>query len=53
MSDHSDKTTHFGARDVREDEKAGLVHGVFSSVASKYDVMNDVMSGSTLWLPSM
>ncbi len=39
-----EKTTHFGARDVPEDDKAGLVHGVFSSVASKYDVMNDVMS---------
>lgn len=43
MSDQ-DKTTHFGFRDVREEEKAGLVHGVFSSVASKYDVMNDLMS---------
>ncbi len=40
----SDKTTHFGNREVAENEKAGLVHGVFSSVASKYDVMNDVMS---------
>ncbi len=39
-----DSTTHFGFRDVREDEKAGLVHGVFSNVASRYDVMNDVMS---------
>ena len=38
------KTTHFGNRDVAEDEKAGLVEGVFSSVASRYDVMNDVMS---------
>ena len=37
-------TTHFGNQEVREDEKAGLVHGVFSNVASKYDVMNDVMS---------
>lgn len=44
MSDTYDKTTHFGAREVREADKAGLVHGVFSSVASKYDVMNDVMS---------
>ncbi len=44
MTDQSDKTTHFGARTVREDEKAGLVHGVFTNVASKYDVMNDVMS---------
>lgn len=37
-------TTHFGFRDVAEGEKAGMVHGVFSSVASKYDVMNDFMS---------
>ena len=37
-------TTHFGNREVEEGEKAGLVHGVFSNVASKYDVMNDVMS---------
>ncbi|MCB5409587.1 bifunctional demethylmenaquinone methyltransferase/2-methoxy-6-polyprenyl-1,4-benzoquinol methylase UbiE [Pseudogemmobacter faecipullorum] len=43
MSDQS-KTTHFGFRDVPEAEKAGLVHDVFSSVASKYDVMNDLMS---------
>ena len=39
-----DRRTHFGNRDVAEDEKAGLVHGVFSSVASKYDIMNDAMS---------
>ncbi len=38
------RTTHFGNRTVAEDEKAGMVHGVFSSVASKYDVMNDAMS---------
>ena len=38
------KTTHFGFKDVAEDQKAGMVHGVFTSVASKYDVMNDVMS---------
>ena len=37
-------TTHFGNRTVREEEKAGLVEGVFSSVASKYDIMNDAMS---------
>ena len=40
----ADKTTHFGFQTVGEDEKAGMVHGVFTSVASKYDVMNDVMS---------
>ncbi len=40
----SEKTTHFGFQDVPEAEKAGMVHGVFSRVASKYDVMNDLMS---------
>ena len=38
------RTTHFGFQTVGEDEKAGMVHGVFSNVASRYDVMNDVMS---------
>ncbi|WP_270725029.1 bifunctional demethylmenaquinone methyltransferase/2-methoxy-6-polyprenyl-1,4-benzoquinol methylase UbiE [Shimia sp. Alg240-R146] len=37
-------TTHFGFETVPESEKAGKVQGVFGSVASKYDVMNDVMS---------
>lgn len=37
-------TTHFGFQDVPESEKAGRVQGVFNSVASKYDVMNDAMS---------
>lgn len=36
--------THFGYRDVPAAEKAKLVDGVFTSVASKYDVMNDLMS---------
>ena len=55
MSQQSDKTTHFGAQEVREAEKAGLVHGVFSSVASRYDVMNDVMSVGIhrLWKDAM
>ncbi len=55
MSDHSEKKTHFGARDVLEEEKAGLVHGVFTNVASKYDVMNDVMSGGVhrIWKDAM
>lgn len=39
-----DATTHFGFRTVAAEEKAGLVHGVFTNVASKYDIMNDVMS---------
>ncbi len=37
-------TTHFGFQTVPEAEKAKMVHGVFSRVASKYDVMNDLMS---------
>lgn len=36
--------THFGFKTVDESEKAGRVRGVFDSVASKYDVMNDLMS---------
>lgn len=36
--------THFGYRDVAEADKAGLVDGVFTSVAQRYDVMNDLMS---------
>ena len=40
----NDKTTHFGFRDVPVDEKKKLVGEVFSSVAAKYDVMNDLMS---------
>ena len=44
MSENSQKTTHFGFSEVPEGEKAGRVQGVFNSVASKYDIMNDVMS---------
>ncbi|MBL9052729.1 MAG: bifunctional demethylmenaquinone methyltransferase/2-methoxy-6-polyprenyl-1,4-benzoquinol methylase UbiE [Tabrizicola sp.] len=44
MTEAADKTTHFGFQDVPEAEKAGMVHGVFSRVASRYDVMNDLMS---------
>ena len=40
----SKKTTHFGFQTVAEDAKQGKVAEVFSSVASKYDVMNDLMS---------
>ena len=36
--------THFGFKSVDEQEKAMHVRGVFDSVASKYDVMNDLMS---------
>ena len=43
--------THFGFETVDEREKARRVRGVFDSVASKYDVMNDLMSGGLhrLW----
>lgn len=47
----ADTTASFGFRDVPEAEKEGLVREVFSSVASKYDLMNDLMSGGIhrLW----
>ncbi|MBL8311477.1 MAG: class I SAM-dependent methyltransferase [Burkholderiales bacterium] len=46
-----DGTTHFGYRTVGEQEKQKLVRGVFDSVANKYDIMNDAMSGGLhrLW----
>jgi demethylmenaquinone methyltransferase/2-methoxy-6-polyprenyl-1,4-benzoquinol methylase len=59
MSDDTDRTdagtTHFGFQTVDETEKAGMVHGVFTNVASRYDVMNDVMSGGVhrLWKDAM
>lgn len=50
-----ENTTHFGFQTVPEAEKAGMVHGVFTRVANKYDIMNDVMSGGMhrLWKDSM
>ena len=47
----SDKTTHFGYQQVREEEKTRRVEGVFTSVARRYDLMNDLMSGGLhrLW----
>ncbi|MWD27057.1 bifunctional demethylmenaquinone methyltransferase/2-methoxy-6-polyprenyl-1,4-benzoquinol methylase UbiE [Aquicoccus sp. SCR17] len=50
-----EKTTHFGFETVPEAEKAGRVRGVFGSVASRYDVMNDVMSGGIhrIWKDAM
>ena len=39
-----EKTTHFGYQTVPESEKAQRVAGVFDSVASRYDLMNDLMS---------
>ncbi len=47
----SDEKASFGFEDVPRGEKAGRVRAVFSSVASKYDLMNDAMSGGLhrLW----
>lgn len=41
----------FGEKRVRPEDKAALVRGVFDSVAEKYDIMNDLMSGGMhrLW----
>src|SRR5437016_9970282 len=45
----------FGYRDVGDNEKPALVRGVFSSVARRYDLMNDLMSGGIhrLWKDAM
>ena len=49
--DASSDTTHFGYKDVPVGEKAGHVRGVFDSVATRYDIMNDLMSAGLhrLW----
>jgi len=39
-----EKTTHFGYKQVPVDEKSNRVRSVFDSVASRYDIMNDLMS---------
>lgn len=45
MTNREDNTTHFGFETVDIKEKVARVRGVFDSVASKYDIMNDLMSG--------
>ncbi|MCP4933137.1 MAG: bifunctional demethylmenaquinone methyltransferase/2-methoxy-6-polyprenyl-1,4-benzoquinol methylase UbiE [bacterium] len=47
----ANSTTSFGFKAVKEDQRQGLVNEVFSSVAEKYDLMNDLMSGGMhrLW----
>lgn len=47
--------THFGFKEVNRDQKAGLVKEIFSSVAGKYDLMNDLMSAGVhrIWKNKM
>ncbi|KAH9980007.1 UbiE/COQ5 methyltransferase [Lactifluus volemus] len=54
-SSSSGSTTHFGFRTVPEESKESLVRGVFDSVASSYDIMNDAMSLGVhrLWKDSL
>jgi len=55
--DHDDapRTTHFGFETIAEDRKAGMVKGLFTRVASNYDLMNDLMSAGVhrLWKDAM
>lgn len=55
MTQDQGSTTHFGFQTVPEADKAGMVHGVFTRVANRYDVMNDLMSVGIhrLWKDAM
>ena len=50
-----DDTIDFGFRTVQRADKAKLVRGIFDSVAHRYDLMNDLMSGGIhrLWKDAM
>lgn len=53
--DNQENKTHFGFKTVNKDEKSHLVKDIFSGVAKKYDLMNDLMSGGIhrLWKKNM
>ena len=51
-SEKTNRGAHFGFKDVSEKEKTSLVEDVFRSVATRYDLMNDLMSRGVhrLWM---
>lgn len=55
VAGQTDDLTHFGFSTVRTEEKAAMVKGVFNSVATRYDIMNDVMSAGVhrVWKNSL
>ncbi len=55
MTEPTEKVTHFGNETIPETKKADRVQDVFTSVASRYDLMNDVMSAGIhrVWKTAM